>query len=137
MAEDLVLTLMDSWSEIVPSQEAAGVGEGGGAGADGLAAQSVGDGAEAVVVAVVLRAGLILTEEGFLQSCRGSQEVSSTTRGTSGHAPAQGKLLPGQARFLSRKARLNYVPFVGHSEPQTILLFFPDISLPGDPFFLC
>lgn len=43
MAEDLVLTLMDSWSEIVPSQEAAGVGEGGGAGADGLAAQSVGD----------------------------------------------------------------------------------------------
>ena len=96
----------------------------------------MGDGAEAVVVAVFLRAGLVLTEEGFLQSCRGSREVSSATPGTPGQAPAQGKLFPGQARFLSRKARLNYVLFVGHSGPQTILLF-PDISLPGNPFFLC
>lgn len=88
---------MDGWSEIVPSQEAAGVGEGWGAGAGRLAGQSLGEVAVAVVVAVILRAGLVLTEEGVLQSCRGSREVSNTSLSSKGQPPAQGKLLPGQA----------------------------------------
>lgn len=66
-------TWTDSWSEIVPSQEAAGVCEGRGAGTDGLAAQSMGDVAVALVVAVIHRAGLVLTEFRVLQNCRGSR----------------------------------------------------------------
>ena len=93
MAEDLVLTSMDGWSEIVPSQEAAGVGEGRGAGADGLAAQSGGGGAQAVVVAVVLRAGLVLTDKGFSRAA-GRAERSAAPHQAAGAGPSPGKPAP-------------------------------------------
>lgn len=65
-----------TWSKTVPSQEAAGVGEGWGTGAGWLATQ--GDMAVALVVAVVYRAGVVLAEVRVLQGCRGGSVVSST-----------------------------------------------------------
>lgn len=59
---------MDSWTEVVPSQEAEAIGEGRGAGARGLAAQSLGDVAAALIVAVIHRAGLVPTQERAPQS---------------------------------------------------------------------
>lgn len=69
-------TWVNSWSEVVPSQEATVVCEGWGASAGGLAAQSLGDVAVALVVAVIHRAGLVLTVFRVLQACgesRGQQ----------------------------------------------------------------
>lgn len=77
-------TLVDGWSEIVPSQEAAGVGEGWGAGAGGMAVWRLGDVAVALVVAVIHRAGHVLTEGRVLQSCRGSGEAGSIRLGSRG-----------------------------------------------------
>lgn len=60
---------MDGWSEIVPSHKAAGVSEGWGTGAGGMAVWRLGDVAVALVVAVIHRAGHVLTEGRVLQSC--------------------------------------------------------------------
>jgi hypothetical protein len=70
---------MNSWSETVPSQEALCVNEGWGASTHGLAVQSLGDVAVALVVAVIHRTGVVLTDERVLQSCRSIREVSLTT----------------------------------------------------------
>lgn len=77
-------TSADSWSEVVPSHEAAVVSEGWGAGASGLAAQGLGDVAVALVVAVICRTGMVPTDKRVLHSCRGSREVSHTTLGQLG-----------------------------------------------------
>lgn len=61
--------MMEGWSEVVPSHKATGVCEGRGAGANGLAAQRLGDIAVSLIVTVIHRAGLVLTEGRGLQSC--------------------------------------------------------------------
>lgn len=75
---------MDGWSEIVPSHKAAGVSEGWGTGASGMAVWRLGDVAVALVVAVIHRAGHVLTEGRVLQSCRRRREDSSIRLGSRG-----------------------------------------------------
>lgn len=62
MAGDYSHTFRDGGSEVVPSQEAAGISEGWGAGASGLAAWSLRDVAVAVVIAVIRRAEMVLAD---------------------------------------------------------------------------
>lgn len=62
MAGGFSHTFRDGGSEVVPSQEAAGISEGWGAGASGLAAGSLRDVAVAVVIAVIRRAGMALAD---------------------------------------------------------------------------
>lgn len=83
----------------------------------------------ATVVAVIHRAGLVPAEGRILQSCRGSRGWQHSA-GQLEDPPAQGKLLSGRAWVLFPKSLL----LVSHSEPQTILLPFPDITLLGSPF---
>lgn len=73
-------TWLYGWSEIVASQEALGVYEGFRAGAGRVAAQSLGDIAMAVVVAVIHRAGLVLTEFRVFQRCT-VKPISSQVQG--------------------------------------------------------
>lgn len=86
-------TWFDGWSEIVASQEALGVYEGFRAGAGRVAAQSLGDIAMAVVVAVIHRAGLVLTEFRVFQSCRESRGQEHHT-GQCREAPSPWKAAP-------------------------------------------
>lgn len=120
-------TWIDSRSEIVPSQEAAGVCEGWGAGAGGLAAPGVGDVAVALVVAIIYWAGLIRTEFRVPQNCRGSRGrhhwAAAGSQQPMGAAPRTG-LVSFPQSLQSAGSRT--------TAPQTILLPFPDISLPGN-----
>lgn len=86
-------TWFDGWSEIVASQEALGVYEGFRAGAGRVAAQSLGDIAMAVVIAVIHRAGLVLTEFRVFQSCRESRGQEHHT-GQCREAPSPWKAAP-------------------------------------------
>lgn len=70
-------TFRDSGSEIVPSQEAAVISEGRGAGASGLAVWSSRDVAVAMVIAVIHRTGMVWAEYRVLQSCKGSRESAT------------------------------------------------------------
>lgn len=71
-------TWKDGWSEIFSSQEAAAVfHEGWGAGAGGLAGQRLGDVAATLVVAVILRTGLVPTVEKAVESCRGNRQSAT------------------------------------------------------------
>lgn len=88
-------TLDGSWSEAVPSQEATVVCEGWGAGAGGLAAQSLGDVAVATVVAVIHGARLVLTLFQICRESRGQQHQG---------APSPWRAASRTARFLSPKA---------------------------------
>lgn len=96
-------TSIDSWSEVVPSQEATVVCEGWGASAGGLAAQSLGDVAVAVVVAVIHRARLVLTVFRVLQTCRENRGQQHQARQQWG-APSPWRAASGTAWFLSPKA---------------------------------
>lgn len=99
---------MEGWSEVVPSHKATGVCEGRGAGANGLAAQRLGDIAVSLIVTVIHRAGLVLTEGRGLQSCGWSRGWGQQTRSDSSWgAPAHRKLLLGWAWFLSPQSSLS------------------------------
>lgn len=101
-------TWFDGWSEIVASQEALGVCEGLGAGAGRLAAQSLGDVAMAVVVAVIHRAGYVLTAFRVLQSCRKNRGQEHHT-GQYREAPSPWKAAPrtGLVSFLQSPLNLH------------------------------
>lgn len=62
MAGGFSRTFRDGGSEVIPSQEAAGISEGWGTDASGLASWSLRDVAVAVVVAVICRTGMVLAD---------------------------------------------------------------------------
>lgn len=128
-------TLKEDWSEVVPSHEAAGVGEGWGAGAGRLAAQSLGDVAVALVVAVIHRAGPVLTGERGLQGCRGSRGVSRPGWAAVG-SPSPQKASRMAFVSFTLKARSVCVLLLSRSEHPTILSLF-QIVLCWENFFFC
>lgn len=95
-------TLIDSWSEVVPSQEATIVCEGWGASAGGLTAQSLGNVAVAVVVAVIHRARLVLTVFRVVQTCRECRGQQHQVQQQWG-APSPWRAASRTAWFLSPK----------------------------------
>lgn len=78
MAGAVSHTFIDGGSKIVPSQEAAVISEGRGAGTSGLALWSPKDVAVAMVIAVIHRTGMVLAGERVLQSCKESRGISHT-----------------------------------------------------------